>query len=350
MKYKDKNMKIIVTLVCLVLFYVLSPYEQALCAQKYKPALRTLGIWIQDPQLRLDINLWYPTYRSPKEVNFNPWTVFAALNAPVAEGKYPLIILSHDTAGSRFSYHLTAAWLATQGYIVAAPTHPGDCFDNMDSLFTATQLVERMDNIKAALRLIIADKEVGKYVETNSVGLIGYGTGGTACLLLAGAMPECALLSAWCGKGINKNPYCAPNIKEKMDKMCLTLKDKNFEKEIEIKAVVAISPAYGMLFGYNSFVKTLSPILVISANRDKVNNPEFNSEYIGRLLGSKAHYYEVPSADSGALLSPCPPSIEQDLPELCLSVDEQERKLIHRNINNVIKTFFSSCFQKEEKD
>ena len=343
-------MKIFINLVCIFLFFITFLIDKAFCEPIYRPALRTLGIWLQESQLRLDINLWYPTFRTPKEITFNPWIVSAALNAPIAEGKYPLIILSHDSAGSRFIYHDTAAWLASQGYIVAAPTHPGDCFDNMDSIFTARQLLERMENIKAVFRVIMDDRDIGKHIETRAIGLVGYGSGGTACLLLGGAIPECDSLSKWCAEGLKKNPYCAPSIKEKMDKMCLALKGENFGNSFEIKAVVAVSPAYGMLFGQNSFRETDIPILVIAANRDNINTSEFNSEYIGRLLGSKAHYYELATADTGALMASCPPLMQQDLPELCLSVDEKERKIIHRNLHNAIKTFFSSCFQKDEKN
>ena len=42
------------------------------------------------------------------------------------EGKHPLILLSHDSAGSRFSLHELASELARNGFVVLAFTHPGD--------------------------------------------------------------------------------------------------------------------------------------------------------------------------------------------------------------------------------
>ena len=46
--------------------------------------------------------------------------------ATIAEGLFPLVIISHGHAGSRFGHHDLAEQLARAGYVVAAVEHAGD--------------------------------------------------------------------------------------------------------------------------------------------------------------------------------------------------------------------------------
>ena len=55
----------------------------------------------------------------------------ASRGAAPVEGQHPLVVLSHDSAGSRFSLHALASQLARNGFVVVAPTH---AHDNVDSL------------------------------------------------------------------------------------------------------------------------------------------------------------------------------------------------------------------------
>ena len=50
----------------------------------------------------------------------------ATRGAPIGEGRYGLILLSHGTGGGRLNHRDTAIRLAETGYIVAAPEHAGD--------------------------------------------------------------------------------------------------------------------------------------------------------------------------------------------------------------------------------
>lgn len=309
-------------------------------AEFYKPGFRTIGIWKQEPEMRLDINLWYPASRPTRELNFSPWIINAAPGGAPAPGTFPLIILSHSTAGTRFTYHDTATWLASQGFIVAAPTHPRDSMDNMDDLFTWDQLTGRMENIISTMDVILKDRDISKSIAKDRIGLLGYGAGGTAALFLGGAEPDCSHWSRWCVKSDDETPYCSPRVREGIDKMCKFFPVEKLLADRRIKAIVVVAPAYGMLFGPNSFGKFNSPSLIVATGKDTFNKMEQGSAHLAKFLGDKAHFLELAKADTGAMMAPCPPALAHELPELCLSVREEERNRIHRIFNSAVKDFF----------
>ena len=74
-------------------------------AAPLQPGFKTLGIWEPTQNIRLDFAVWYPSRSTPFQVNYGDWSFSAARGRAPVEGKHPLILLSHDSAGSRFSLH-----------------------------------------------------------------------------------------------------------------------------------------------------------------------------------------------------------------------------------------------------
>lgn len=48
------------------------------------------------------------------------------IGAPIALGSFPLVLMTHGDAGSRYNMESVAEYLASQGYIVIAPEHTGN--------------------------------------------------------------------------------------------------------------------------------------------------------------------------------------------------------------------------------
>lgn len=309
-------------------------------ADVYKAAFRTFGELVGDPPLRLDINVWYPGNRRPREITYTPWTLYAARNGRPAEGRFPLLLLSHATPGTRFSYHDTAARLAARGFVVAAPTHAHDSMHNMDDLFTWAQLENRVKELSATLDVLLADKEMAACIDPGRIGVLGFGTGATAALLLGGALPDCAPWPGYCAKAGRGDAYCNPWVREKIDAMCTTFPLKRSLADPRIKAIASMAPGYGALFGPASFVHFYPPLLLVVAGAEKMNRAEFHAGAIARLPGLKATVLELPEADTGALMAPCPPPIAAELPELCLSVNAETRSALAHRLDSALTEFF----------
>lgn len=307
-----------------------------------------MGNWTAEPEIRMDLNIWYPARRMPRELNFSPWVIEATLNAKPAEGKFPLLALSHPTEGTRFSYHKLAAFLAVNGFIVVAPTHGHDSMNNMDDLLTWTQLERRAKEIEQAIGLSLKEKDLARVADPKRIGLIGFGSGATVALLLGGALPSCGGWREYCKRAGSQDAYCNPWAKGRIDSLCKNLPLQKSMADQRIKAITAIAPGFGMIFDKDSFAHFHPPLLLVSAGRDKFNVPALHCEAIGRILGSKAKYLDLPGADSGALMSECPAGYAQELPELCLSVTSEQRKRLFKNLSGALLSFFSHYLQNED--
>ena len=94
-------------------------------AKDEKPVIhagyRTLASSLPSERLMLHMGVWYPTLRRPSAIKVGNWSFRAARNAPIYNGPWPVIILSHDVTGDAWSHHNLAASLARRGFIVAAP-------------------------------------------------------------------------------------------------------------------------------------------------------------------------------------------------------------------------------------
>lgn len=183
------------------------------------PAYRSLVNWIPAEQIRLDVAVWYPTRAESGKISTGGQEFYAARNARPIPGLYPLIILSHDSAGTRFSFHHLAERLVELGYIVASPQHEGDNADDMSLLFSDAQLKQRSRQLRNTLDLVLGDPHIGPLVDTNRIALLGFGNGGSAGLLNAGASLTPDGWKDYCPeleKQGKSDPYCIPYIAERM--------------------------------------------------------------------------------------------------------------------------------------
>lgn len=315
-------------------------------AASYQPGFRTFGSYDDESEMRLDINIWYPCKKKGNTLKFTPWNIYGALNAKCAEGKFPMLLISHPSPGNRFSYHDLAAFFASNGYIVVAPTHAHDCMDNMEDLFTWQQLTRRTEEIREAIRIALELPEVSENVDKNRICVAGFGSGGTAALLLGGAKPNCISWSAFCNKAGRNDAYCSQWAREKINNLCKSLPLTEGKADPQIKAIAVIAPAFGMLFDKESFEYFTPPVLLVGAGMDKFNKLELHCEPLARILGKRAQYLELLPADAGALMSACPPALEIDMPELCLSVTPEKRAELRKELEGALYTFFTNYFSR----
>lgn len=133
----------------------------------------------------LATTVWYPTVKrsgTPEQ--------FGRRDAKVRPGRYPLIIYSHGNCGlpTEASY-LTMA-LASWGFVVAAPPHPGNlrtdggaCLANFND-----SAVNRVPDVRFTLDAMLAEavsasSPFDKRIRTSGIGMSGGSFGGFTTLL-----------------------------------------------------------------------------------------------------------------------------------------------------------------------
>ena len=166
---------------------------------------RTLSSSLPAQRLMIHMGVWYPTRRKAGNVKVGDWTFRAARNAPIMQGPWPVIILSHDVTGSAWTHHDIAAALAARGFIVAAPTHDHDNGEDMALLFSDRELPVRALQLRAALDLVLEHAQIGKEADRSRIGFLGFGMPASAGLLLAGGELTPDAWASFC-KGREETP------------------------------------------------------------------------------------------------------------------------------------------------
>ncbi|MEG5041740.1 MULTISPECIES: alpha/beta hydrolase [unclassified Microcoleus] len=190
----------------------------------------------------------------------------------------PVVVISHGLGSDRISFQYLAKHLASYGFAVAVPEHPGSNAQQIQDLVTgrANQLAEpgefvnRPLDIKDLLdyltKLSITDPAYQGQLDLQRVGVIGQSFGGYTALALAGAGINFAQLDKDCGlendtwnlslllqcraRGLDRNQY-------------------NFD-DPRIKAAIAINPIVSSILGETNLSKIQIPLMVIAGSADTV--------------------------------------------------------------------------------
>jgi predicted dienelactone hydrolase len=335
--------KWLLPLLCLILgaLCCLAATGRVLAATNQAPRVgfKTLGLWQAHSNTRADLAVWYPARRAPSQLHYGPWTINAARNAKELPGRFPLIIVSHDSPGTRFSHHGSAEALAKSAFVVATLTHHGDNMDDMSHLFTLEQIRSRAAQIRAALDTLLSHPDTRGFIDPRRIGIVGFGAGGTVALLLGGARLDGRNWPAYCGRAEKGDPYCSRWALSRMAALAASLPQSRPQTDTRIKAVAAVAPAYGMLFTKESLADLRIPALILRAEHDRINRSPLHAEAIRDALPQTPEYALITGADSASLMDACPPAVLRDLPELCSRVSVEQRTLIHHQLNTFLSRF-----------
>jgi predicted dienelactone hydrolase len=137
----------------------------------------------------LHVAVWYPALTGGHTDIVGENRVFygvSALKDGVPEpSAHPLAVLSHGYGGSWRNLNWLASAMARQGFIVAAPDHPGTTTFNRDSV-QAAKLWERPHDLSRVIDVLTADSGVAGQVDASRIAAIGHSLGGWTVAALAG--------------------------------------------------------------------------------------------------------------------------------------------------------------------
>ena len=182
---------------------------------QYGVGMQTFGVWETTEGGRFDFVVFFPGLSRGREIVREEWRLRAAEGARPLPGLYPVVLLSHDTAGSRFANSDVATALAGSGFIVIAPTHAGDNQNNSDGLHTADLLFTRPRQLLLALETVLASPVFAPYADESRIGLLGVGFGCVTALQLAGLRPDFGRMADFCAEAgesspSSTDPFCTP--------------------------------------------------------------------------------------------------------------------------------------------
>jgi predicted dienelactone hydrolase len=192
--------------------------------------------------------------------------------SPMTGGLAPVIVISHGLGSDRQTFAYLAAHLASYGFAVAVPEHPGSNAQQLQALINGfanevtapAELTDRPLDIKFLLDEL--KRSFGRRLNLQQVGVIGQSFGGYTALALAGAAINFEQLQKDCDPSND-----SLNLSLLLQCRALALPPSQYQLQDErIKAAIAINPVGSTIFGESQISKIQVPLMLVAGSDDTV--------------------------------------------------------------------------------
>ncbi|WP_176084824.1 dienelactone hydrolase family protein [Martelella sp. HB161492] len=318
--------------------------------------MRQITAFSKERDSDLAVTVWYPadpggTPVTPGENAFFMGTD-AMLDAPVSPGKYPLILLSHGAGlgGTPQAMSWIATPLAQHGFIVAAPTHPGNTGANRSAAETM-KLWLRPADISATLDALKQSALFARHLDPGKVGALGLSMGGSTVLELAGARIDPARLAGYCDTDARNPSLCEWVRLSGLDlhAMDMHLAGRS-NRDGRIKFAMAIDPVPVDVFQMDSFSTITIPVDIVNLGKPATIPRTALASGIAKAIPD-ATYATIEDATHYSMFGVCKPDAaeraaaeEIDEP-ICSDGGALSRVDIHRQLTAMARTAFDRALK-----
>jgi predicted dienelactone hydrolase len=317
-------------------------------AQPHAAGLRSIELPYHGPAI--EATLWYPSSGSEASHAFGPYTVQAVVGGAPAAGRFPLVLVSHGTGGTRLNHHVLATALARAGFVVAALTHPGDNYRDRSMIADARYWFERPRQLTRLLDALLADPAWKDRIDAARIGAIGHSAGGYSVLALIGGRPDGERLFASCGTG-SDDPVCRfrdPSVGVTESGPALQLPASvgasGELRDPRIRAAVLLAPL-GAPVAPGSLKRSSARVRIVAAQHDEVLRHARNYDYLRSEL-PQAEAQLVPGAGHYSFIGPFVPASLAALGEVAADPPGFDRAAFHARLARDTVGFFEQALKR----
>lgn len=278
--------------------------------------------------------VFYPTTAKPRAMFLTTGFVDLAPHGAVAPGSHPMVVISHGTGGGPMSHLDTALALASAGYIVVAPTHNGDNFQDASEVGTSDWIVDRARQIVRVDDYMLGAWKDHASIDPTRIGLFGFSAGATTGLVVIGGEPDFARLAPQCRdhpefvcKLMKPGPVRVPAASE-------------WAHDPRVKSAVIVAPGFGFTFEPKGLSGVHAQVQLWDGDADDSVPLATNTETVKRLLPLPPDYHVVHGAAHFSFLTPCGATAPLLPPMLCKDPKGFDRKAFHRDFDAAVVGFF----------
>lgn len=229
----------------------------------------------------------YPARGQEKTEQFGPYSLPVALDAPPAQGAWPLVVISHGNSGTPWAYRQLARHLVLAGFVVALPAHTGNTRLDNSLAGTAANLANRPRHITLVIDAALADPALQPHIARGGAAVIGHSIGGYTALAAAGGL-------AWSGPRESKDGQPAP---------------VPVTPDPRIRSLVLLNPAT-FWFIDGSLQALRLPILLRTGEKDEITPIEHAHKIINGVADpALVEHRDIPGAGHFAFMSKFPPEM-----------------------------------------
>lgn len=316
-----------------------------------------------DTDRPLNIAIWYPTTAGQQNAVVGETPAFVGIpvvkDAAISGNSHPLVLISHGYGGSWRNLAWLATALATEGYIVVAPDHPGTTtFDQRPE--EAVRLWKRPQDLSRVVDALSANPSFAGKIDFNRIAAVGHSLGGWTVAELAGARFDPGAVMENCMPRFGSvacRLFSSLGMEDGANATQLRNADLSDQR---IRAVVTLDLGMARGFTDKSLAAIRTPILVIAAGSDidldvatkgKIAATNKDSDYLAKKLPPDIVTYE-PIADAlhFSFMQICKPGaaemIEQETPGdgiVCKDGGRRDRQAIHAETLKFVSDFLSKA-------
>ena len=289
------------------------------------------------------VTIFYPTIQTPRLVWLGMSFAHLAPNAAITSGLHPLVVISHGTGAASTSHLDTAIALAEAGYVVAAPLHNGDNFQDASEVGTSDWFIDRARQIVRVNDFMLDHWQNRDQLDPKRIGLFGFSAGATTALIVIGGTPDLGRINALC-----KNH---PEFACQLQKSGVALRipaATEWTHDTRVKAAVVAAPGYGFTFEPSGLSAVHALVQLWEGSADDRLPLATNAEAVRRLLPEPPEFHLVANAGHLSFLMPCNAVSRLLLRMLCTDPPGFDRGAFHKQFNASVVAFFNESMREPE--
>ncbi len=211
-------------------------------------------------------------------VGHRPAPLTLVVLQPEGKSNGRLVVISHGLWDSPTSFEGWARQLASYGYTVVLPVHPGSDQEQQRAMLageapppTPEELRLRPMDVSAVLDGIAAGTLAGfQGTQVQSTVVVGHSWGAITALQLAGGRSSSGPLRQNCGDLLNPERTLSWILQCSF----VSTADAPPQPDLRVKSVVAVSPPIGLLFSPDAVQGIQARVLLVSGSHDWVVPPD----------------------------------------------------------------------------
>ncbi|MEH2315775.1 alpha/beta hydrolase [Nostoc sp.] len=196
----------------------------------------------------------------------------------------PVIVISHGLGLDSSNFQYLATHLASYGFAVVVPNHPGSDAKQLHSLLNghAIEVAEPSEFKDRPLDVTYILNQLEKDNQSDSrfkgrlnlqqVGVFGQSLGGYTALALAGAKINFQQLKQDCQPAALQNTWNMSLLLQcRALELSISKSDKDYNlRDERVKAAIAVNPITSSIFGKAGLSQTKTPVMIVSSSDDTV--------------------------------------------------------------------------------
>jgi predicted dienelactone hydrolase len=297
------------------------------------------------------VALWYPTRAAPAPLFLTgslagcrlpailcrlvAFEMQVASNAPPADGKFGFIVISHGAGGLALNHRDLAMALASQGYVVAAPTHPRGTGNDVSGVGV---WVGRPKQVSRVIDALLADAHLGSHVQRERIGVVGHSNGGYTALAVAGAKPTPAAIGAHCRQHPDDVRFCSQGGAATREGI-RTVGDIPDVGDPRVRAIVLMAPNAAP-FTDHALAQVAVPVRVYGAERDDLTLVRYHAGRLAKVLPPQTEFVLVERAGHFSFVARFPGVLKFLAGEAARDPEGLDREAMHEVMNRQIVEFF----------